>query len=141
MPCGESTLILRLKLCYGEIMKPLLAAVLFLAPIYSFAAEEPGVPSCKAVVYDGVNYPIERLEWEQKIFTGSIQTPSRTVLITTSLGNKQVMSLWVREKKEGHPSGMNVFLKLSPERDQDMRFYMVDGYSVGVKCRWQAGTR
>lgn len=99
-------------------------------------AEELGLPLCKAELNDPVNTLVNKTEWRQDLYLGSIGGATQTVLISTSLGNDKIMSLWVREKREENQAGMFSFVDLSSGRDQYMRFYMADGYSVGVTCRW-----
>lgn len=94
-------------------------------------------PFCKAELNDELNNPLAKLEWQENLFMGSMRTPSQTILITTSAGNEKIMSLWVREKKD-KPNGMFSFVDLSSKREQYLRFYMSDGYSVGVTCRWDS---
>lgn len=104
------------------------------------ASDKGGLPSCKAELNDDLNTPVARLDWKEDLYMGSVSTPTRGILITTSLGNNQVMSLWVRDK-QNKPNGMFSFVDLSSGKDQYLRFYMDDGYSLGVTCRWEADSR
>lgn len=115
-------------------MKTLFAALLFLTSTLAFADE--GRPVCVAELNDEVNTPVFRVEWSEVLYMGAVRTPTRTILVSTSLGDNKVMSLWVRDKRE-KPNGMFSFLDLSTGRDQYMRFYMDDGFSLGVTCRWE----
>ena len=100
------------------------------------ADDQGGLPKCQAEVRDDVNATVSTLEWRQDLFIGAIEGASQTILISTSLGNDKIMSLWVREKKDSHPNGMFSFVDLSSGREQYFRFYMADRFSVLVKCIW-----
>ena len=102
-----------------------------------FAKENKGIPNCRAELNDSVNTPLSKISWKKDFFQGEINGASSPVLITTSLGNNQIMSLWVREKKIKDFAGMFSFVDLSSGREQYMRFYMSDQYSVGVHCQWE----
>lgn len=92
------------------------------------------IPTCRATLNDNVNSTLSELTWKQDFFTGFLKGASNPVLITTSMGDDKIMSLWVREKAE-KAAGMFSFVDLSSGREQYMRFYMADGFSVGVTCR------
>ncbi len=68
---------------------------------------------------------------------GHLEGASVPVLITTSVGNNKIMSLWVREKREQSQAGMFSFVDLSSGTEQFLKFYMADGYAVAVTCIWK----
>ncbi len=111
-------------------------SLLLLASTFAYA-NDGGLPACTADVHDEKNYPVQTLNWKTDFYTDTMRTLSRTMLITTSLGLNQVMSLWVREKVSGYPTGMMVFVDLSSGKEQSHRLYMPDGYSVAVRCIWE----
>lgn len=113
-----------------------LATFLFSANV--FALEPEGTPYCRADLSDTIGVVVTEMEWQQDLFMGKIAGASVPVLISTSEGDNQVMSLWVREDVAGYPNGMFSFVDLSDGREHGMRLYMRDGFSVGVKCRWMA---
>jgi len=118
--------------------KIIILCAFFLFPTLSFSADTVGLPACAAKLIDSIGMPISSLKWKEDFFMGSISGASNTVLISTSLGYDQVMSLWVREKKESNPAGMFSFVDLSSGRSQYLNFYMADGYSVAVTCVWSS---
>lgn len=111
------------------------AFLLFSAP--ALADSPGGLPRCKAEVRDEVNMTVSSLEWKQDLFIGKIHGASQPILISTSVGDHQIMSLWVREDK-AIPNGMFSFVDLSSGREQYYRFYMADRFSVLVTCQWEA---
>lgn len=117
----------------------LIAAVLISISNTSWAAEEEGLPFCTAELNDPFSFTVvAKTEWREDFFIGEIEGATQTVLITTSLGYDQIMSLWVREKRQSNQAGMFSFVDLSSGKPQYLRFYMADGYSVGVTCQWDA---
>lgn len=99
-------------------------------------AKAEGLPSCYAELNNEFNEVIAKQEWTEDLYIGSIEGASQVVLISTSLGENQIMSLWVREKTSSRPNGLFSFVDLSSGRKQYSRFYKADGYSVGVTCQW-----
>jgi hypothetical protein len=117
-------------------MKDMKTFSLLLFFLSSSAFANEGLPHCKASLHDSVNQTVNSKEWQESLYLGSLGGATHTVLISTSLGHEQIMSLWVREKKEKDQAGMFSFVDLSSGKEQYMRFYMADGYSVSVTCRW-----
>lgn len=112
--------------------------LLFLAQLFAtpaIASEQGGLPLCKAEVRDEMNQTVSSLVWREDLFIGKIEGASQPILISTSLGDNKIISLWVREPKE-FPNGMFSFVDLSTGREQYFRFYMADRSSVQVICQW-----
>lgn len=94
------------------------------------------LPSCKAELKDENNTLVSKVEWQEDLFMGHLEGATLPMLITTSVGNDKVMSLWVREKKQKNEAGMFSFVDLSSGKEQFLKFYMSDGYAVAVTCQW-----
>ncbi len=110
---------------------------LYLMLLFPFVAEAGEFPHCRAEMNNEVNEVLATTEWEEDVYIGSISDGANpAVLISTSAGNEKIMSLWVRDKSERYPNGMFSFVDLSNGKDQYLRFYMANGLSVGVTCRW-----
>jgi hypothetical protein len=118
-------------------MKQIIFLFFIFGTLASFAGENPGLPLCQAELRNDMNTTIAKTNWNQDFYMGHLEGATNAVLITTSLGNDQIMSLWVREKRQANQAGMFSFVDLSSGREQYMRFYMADGYSVLVNCKWQ----
>ena len=119
-------------------MRPIVLIAFLFISTNVVASDKGGLPKCKAELNDEFNQLISKSEWKENLYLGSLTGASQAVLISTSLGNDQIMSLWVREKQEKKQVGMFSFVDLSSGKDQYLRFYMADGYSVGVTCKWEA---
>lgn len=117
-----------------QLFTQTLVFVILMFPPLSFAAE----PGCRAQLNNEVNQVITQISWNGSFYMGVMEGATYPVLITTSLGNDQIMSLWVREKRTSNQAGMFSFVDLSSGKEQYLRFYMQDGYSVGVTCQWMA---
>jgi hypothetical protein len=117
-------------------MRFIIFALFLYSQIAAAAINQEGLPSCRAELNDENNMLIQKIEWREKLFMGSIEGATRPVLITTSLGDHQIMSLWVREKTNTEPYGLFSFVDLSSGREQYLRFYMSNRFSVGVTFVW-----
>jgi len=111
--------------------------IIFIFSLFGAVAfAEPG-PACKALMLDTQNTPVAKLEWKETVFIGMISGDGLGIKISTSLGNNQVMSLWIREKREPYPNGAFSFVDLSSGREQKNALYLSNGYHVEVTCRWE----
>lgn len=73
----------------------------------------------------------------RRSFYGSFFWVATTsILISTSVGNDIIMSLWCVKKIKGQ-AGMFLFVDLSSGKEQFLKFYMADSYSVAVTCIWK----
>ena len=102
----------------------------------SVAVASPSLPACHAELKDENNGLVSKIQWQEDLFMGHLEGASNPVLITTSVGNDKIMSLWVREKKEQNQAGMFSFVDLSSGKEQFLKFYMADKYAVAVTCQW-----
>ncbi len=91
--------------------------------------------SCRAELNNEVNTIVGQAQWQDPFYMGAIEGDGMAFLVTTSLGNNDIMSLWVREKKLDGKAGMFSFVDLSSGRDQYSRYYVENGFSIGVVCR------
>ncbi|MGE0632075.1 MAG: hypothetical protein AB7O96_06685 [Pseudobdellovibrionaceae bacterium] len=103
--------------------------------LQAFEVRAQDLPFCQAELNNEFNEVIAKNEWREDLFIGAIEGATQTVLISTSVGNDKIMSLWVREKTPSRPNGLFSFVDLSSGRKQYSRFYMADGFSVGVTCQ------
>ncbi|MFA6237956.1 MAG: hypothetical protein WC635_11550 [Bacteriovorax sp.] len=101
----------------------------------AFAGEN--LPVCHAQLFDEYNTLVSEAEWQEDLFMGTLEGASVPTLITTSVGNDKVMSLWVREEREEGQAGMFSFVDLSSGKEQFLKFYMADKFAVAVSCIWE----
>lgn len=117
-------------------MKTLLLTFVMLLSVPSFADQQTQGPLCISKMFDEYNYPVAEKKWMQHVFVGMIEANGLGVKISTSLGNDQIMSLWIRDKRTPNPNGAFAFVDLSSGREQKNALYLANGYHVEVTCRW-----
>lgn len=110
---------------------------LVLALLVSSSTFAENLPSCHAELFDEYNTLISEVKWQEDLFMGTLLGASVPTLISTSVGNDKVMSLWVREDLEDGQAGMFSFVDLSSGKEQFLKFYMSDKFAVAVTCIWQ----
>ena len=110
--------------------------VLMAGSFPAFATETQGLPSCKVQMLDEFNMPVTEVEWKDSFYSGMIIGNGLGILVTASLGNDQVMSLWIRDKRPQHPNGMFSFVDLSSGRPQRHALYLANGYHIESTCQW-----
>lgn len=110
------------------------AALTLLGLCFAIAAEAKSLPVCRAELSDDLNNSISQIEWQQELYMGVIQGAPVPVLISASVGDQNMMSIWVREKT-ADPNGVFSFMDLSSGREMSMRFYMANRYSVEIRCQ------
>lgn len=109
---------------------------LFAACLSSPAFAETTLPSCHAQLMDEYNGVVSESKWQEDLYMGHLEGATTPILITTSVGNDKIMSLWVREKKTERQAGMFSFVDLSSGKEHFLKFYMADKYAVAVTCVW-----
>lgn len=107
----------------------------------SFAKQSAGLPACTVKMFDEFNMPISQVEWTDEFYTGMIIGNSLGILVTASLGNNQLMSLWIRDKRPQHPNGMFTFMDFASGREQRHSLYLANGYHIEASCKWIVNTK
>lgn len=110
--------------------------LLIFAIISTKALSADAFPKCHAELRDENNNLISESKWQEDLYMGHLEGATIPILITTSAGNNKIMSLWVREKKTEGQAGMFSFVDLSSGKEQFLKFYMADQFSVAVTCNW-----
>lgn len=110
-----------------------LSTILLSSAVYA----DSTLPSCHAELVNDFNEVVSETKWQEQLFMGHLEGATTPILITTSVGNDKIMSLWVREKKTEGQAGMFSFVDLSSGKEQFLKFYMADKYAVAVTCIWK----
>lgn len=111
--------------------------LIFVLSFLSASAFAEAGPACKALMLDSQNTPVAKKEWKETVFIGIIEGDGIGIRISTSLGDNQIISLWIREKREPYPNGAFSFVDLSSGREQKNALYLANGYHIEVTCRWE----
>lgn len=92
-------------------------------------------PLCHAQLKDEVATVVAEARWQEQVFIQTLSGDQQQIKISTSVGNQNVMSLWVRnDLEQPKPHGFFTFIHFAPKQEQKFWFYLDSGYFVEITC-------